>query len=249
MPTLRSSESWQTCAPEADTLREIVLDTETTGFKPEEGHRIVEVGCVELINHVATGQSFHRYVNPERDVPTGAFEVHGLSAEFLADKPVFSAIADDFLAFVDDAPLVIHNAAFDMAFLNFELKALGREALPEEQAVDTLQIARRKHPTGPNSLDALCRRYGIDNSGRTKHGALLDAELLAEVYLELIGGRQPNLTLVEQRVSTTVIAIERRTVRARPRPLAPRFSDDEDRRHRAFVETLGENAFWRRFLG
>lgn len=230
-------------------MREIVLDTETTGFKPEEGHRIVEIGCVELINHVATGRTFHRYINPERDMPSGAFEVHGLSQQFLADKPVFSAVADDFLAFVDGAPLVIHNAAFDMAFLNFELRTLRRPALPEEQAVDTLQIARRKHPTGPNSLDALCRRYGIDNSGRTKHGALLDAELLAEVYLELIGGRQPHLTLVEQHSTTTVVVTAHTVRRARPRPLEPRLSEDEDRRHRAFVETLGERAFWRRFLG
>jgi DNA polymerase III subunit epsilon len=230
-------------------VREIVLDTETTGFKPEEGHRIVEIGCVELINHVATGRTFHRYINPERDMPNGAFEVHGLSEQFLADKPVFSAVADDFLAFVDAAPLVIHNAAFDMAFLNSELKTHGRPALPEEQAVDTLQIARRKHPTGPNSLDALCRRYGIDNSGRTKHGALLDAELLAEVYLELIGGRQPHLTLVEQHSTTTVMVTAHTVRRARPRPLEPRLSEDEDRRHRAFVETLGERALWRRFLG
>lgn len=230
-------------------MREIVLDTETTGFKPEEGHRIVEIGCVELVNHVATGRTFHRYINPQRDMPTGAFEVHGLSEQFLADKPVFAAVADEFLAFVDSAPLVIHNATFDMAFLNSELKTLGRPVLPEEQAVDTLQIARRKHPTGPNSLDALCRRYGIDNSGRTKHGALLDAELLAEVYLELIGGRQPHLTLVEQNAPATATAAESRPHRARPRPLAPRLTDEEDRRHRAFVATLGEKAFWRRFLG
>jgi len=230
-------------------LREIVLDTETTGLKPEEGHRIVEIGCVELLNHVATGRTFHRFVNPERDVPSGAFDVHGLSAQFLADKPVFSAIADDFLAFVDGAPLVIHNAAFDMAFLNTELKGSGRPELPGEQATDTLHIARRRHPTGPNSLDALCRRYGIDNSGRTKHGALLDAELLAEVYLELIGGRQPHLTLVEQHRSTTIVIAEHRVHRARPRPLEPRLTAADDLRHRAFVATLGEKTLWRMVLG
>jgi DNA polymerase-3 subunit epsilon len=216
-------------------LREIVLDTETTGFKPEEGHRIVEIGCVELINHVATGRTFHRYINPERAMPSGAFEVHGLSEQFLADKPVFSAVADDFLAFVDAAPLVIHNAAFDMAFLNSELKTLGRPALPEEQAVDTLQIARRKHPTGPNSLDALCRRYGIDNSGRTKHGALLDAELLAEVYLGLIGGRQPDLGLVAMVASRRLTIVRERQIRP-PRPHGP--SAEELAAHAAFLAQL-----------
>ena len=176
-------------------MREIVLDTETTGLDPAGGDRIVEIGGVELVNHMPTGRSFHAYINPERDMPAEAFAVHGLSAEFLSDKPKFREVAPDFLAFVGDATLVIHNASFDMKFLNAELGWIEAETLPWSRAVDTLDIARRRFPGALNSLDALCRRFGVDNSGREKHGALLDSELLAEVYLELMGGRQPDLTL------------------------------------------------------
>ncbi|MBD3666369.1 MAG: DNA polymerase III subunit epsilon, partial [Kangiella sp.] len=184
-------------------MREIVLDTETTGISPDEGHRLVEIGCVELENHMPTGRTFHVYINPERDMPEGAFKVHGLSEEFLSDKPKFAEVADDFVAFIADAPLVIHNAAFDMGFLNAELKRSGRQVLPPSQAVDTLAIARKKFPGAQNSLDALCRRFNVDNSNRVKHGALLDSELLAEVYLELIGGREPGLSLAAETASGT----------------------------------------------
>ena len=176
-------------------MREIVMDTETTGFDPESGDRIVEIGGVELFNHVPTGNVYHQYINPERSMPQEAFEVHGLGDDFLRDKPVFSKIAQDFLDFVGDAKLVIHNASFDMKFLNAELKWIGKPALPWEQAIDTLAIARKKFPGSPASLDALCRRFNIDNSSRTLHGALLDSEILAEVYLELIGGKQPDFAL------------------------------------------------------
>ncbi|MEK9725249.1 MAG: DNA polymerase III subunit epsilon, partial [Rhodospirillaceae bacterium] len=176
-------------------MREIVLDTETTGLDPKSGHRIVEIGCIEIVNQVPTGETFHQYVNPERDMPDGAFQVHGLSEEFLSDKPVFAKIAADFLAFVGDSNLVIHNAAFDMGFINAELEATGREPLAMERAIDTVSMARRKFPGAPASLDALCKRFQIDNSNRQLHGALLDAGLLAEVYLELIGGRQRGLGL------------------------------------------------------
>ena len=174
-------------------MREIVLDTETTGLDPLRGDRLVEIGCVEIFNRMPTGQTFHRYINPERDMPKEAFDVHGLSAEFLADKPLFSAVADEFLAFIGDAPLVIHNASFDIGFINAELDKVERSPIPRERLVDTLLLARRKHPGVSNRLDDLCSRYAIDNSHRTKHGALLDAELLAEVYIDLIGARQSQL--------------------------------------------------------
>jgi DNA polymerase-3 subunit epsilon len=177
-------------------MREIVLDTETTGFEPSEGHRIVEIGAVELLNHMPTGKTYHQYINPERDMPVDAFNVHGISEEFLADKPKFAAVGQEFLDFIGlDAKLVIHNAAFDMKFLNFELQKAGLAKIANDRAVDTLMIARRKFPGSPASLDALCRRFNIDNSSRTLHGALLDSEILAEVYLELIGGRQPDFGL------------------------------------------------------
>ncbi|MDR6769407.1 DNA polymerase III subunit epsilon [Azospirillum sp. BE72] len=175
-------------------MREIVLDTETTGFKPEEGHRLVEIGCIELVNHLATGERFHVYLNPERDMPPEAFAVHGLSTEFLADKPLFNDVAADFVSFIGDSPLVIHNAAFDMHFLNWELKIAGYPVMPKDRAIDTLLMARQKFPGSPATLDALCKRFGVDNSNRTLHGALLDAQLLAEVYLELLGGRQTGLS-------------------------------------------------------
>lgn len=172
-------------------MREIVLDTETTGFNPDKGDRLVEIGCIELVNHVATGNHYHQYINPEREVPEDAVRVHGLTYDFLKEKPVFADVAQGFIDFIGSDPLIIHNAAFDMKFLNFEIKLLGRPEIPYERAIDTLAMARKKFPGSPATLDALCRRFAIDNTSRTLHGALLDSELLAEVYLELIGGRQP----------------------------------------------------------
>jgi DNA polymerase III subunit epsilon len=224
-------------------MREIVLDTETTGLDPFQGHRVVEIGCVELVNRFPTGKTFHCYLNPERDMPTDAHAVHGLSAEFLKDKPLFADVVEDFLTFVGDAALVIHNAAFDLAFLNAELERLARPMLGRERLLDTLMLARRKHPAGPNRLDDLCARYSIDNSRRTKHGALLDAEILAEVYLELIGARQAQLGLGEAAADGTG-AIRLVAVRARPTPLAPRITEAERMSHLAFVATLGPNALW-----
>ena len=197
-------------------MREIVLDTETTGLDPYQGHRLVEVGCVELINRIPSGQTFHRYLNPERDIPAEAFSVHGLSSEFLKDKPPFAEIAEDFLAFVSDARLVIHNAGFDIGFLNAELERAGHRPLARDRLVDTLLLARRKFPGGSNRLDDLCVRYSIDNSRRTKHGALLDAELLAEVYLELIEARQAQLGLSVVAVATAGPSAG--TARLRPTP-------------------------------
>ena len=225
-------------------MREIVLDTETTGLKPADGHRVVELGCVELLNRIPTGATFHVYLNPGRDMPVEAFAVHGLSSDFLKDKPRFAEVADDFIAFIADAPIVAHNASFDHGFLCHELKLISRPGISFERVVDTLMLARRKHAAGPYSLDALCARYGIDNSRRTKHGALLDAEILAEVYLELIGGRQATLGLaddIELPESSIDGAI---VVRTRPEPLEPRVSEAEREAHRAFIATLGENAIW-----
>lgn len=222
-------------------MREIVLDTETTGISPQDGHRLVEIGCLELFNHVATGKFFHTYINPERDMPEGAFRIHGLSEEFLSDKPKFAEVADDFLEFIGEDPLVIHNASFDMGFINAELKQIGRPSLPMARAIDTLEIARRKYPGAQNNLDALCRRFNVDNSGRTKHGALLDSELLAEVYLELMGGRQPGLVLQRELAAKTGEKVARA---ARPAPLPSRLTDEEREAHDAFVASLGENALW-----
>ena len=229
-------------------MREIVLDTETTGLDPLTGDRVVEIGCIELYNRIPTGQTFHRYINPERDMPTAAFDVHGLSAEFLKDKPPFAEIADDFLAFVGDAMLVIHNAAFDAAFLNSELERVGKSLIARERLVDTLLLARRRHPGGSNRLDDLCARYGIDNARRTKHGALLDAEILAEVYIELIGARQAALGL--EMIATEKAGDRERItiVQVRPVPLVPCISAEDVAAHRAFVATLGPNAIWRDYL-
>ena len=182
-------------------MREIVLDTETTGLDPFQGHRVVEIGCIELVNRIPTGQSFHRYLNPEREVPSEAVAIHGLSTEFLKDKPFFAEIVEDLIAFIGDAPLIAHNAVFDLAFLNAELERAGKLLLARERVLDTLLLARRKYPGAPNRLDDLCARFAIDNSHRTKHGALLDAELLAEVYLELSGGRQRDLGLAPELAS------------------------------------------------
>jgi DNA polymerase-3 subunit epsilon len=204
--------------------REIVLDTETTGMDPEDGHRLVEIGCVELLNHVPTGKHLQFYINPERDVPVEATAVHGLTGDFLADKPVFSQIYSEFLAFIGDAKLVIHNAEFDMKFINAELRSVGHEPIPWPRIIDTLQMARRKFPGSPANLDALCRRFGIDNTERTYHGALLDSELLAEVYLELLGGRQHGLGLLaeKEKEETSVVKAQRKTRAQRPaRPHAP----------------------------
>jgi DNA polymerase-3 subunit epsilon len=224
-------------------MREIVLDTETTGLDPLRGDRLVEIGCVELLNHIPSGQTFHVYINPERDMPQEAFNVHGLSAQFLSDKKKFAEIAEDFLAFIGDAPLVIHNAQFDIGFINAELERAAQRPVGRERLVDTLLLARRKHPGVSNKLDELCKRYGIDNSKRTRHGALLDAELLAEVYLELMGARQASLVLNESREEIRVGGDQPR--RQRPMPLASRLSEDDRAAHEAFVASLGDKAAWK----
>jgi DNA polymerase III subunit epsilon len=229
-------------------MREIVFDTETTGLDPFQGDRLVEIGCIELVNRFPTGKAFHCYFNPERDMPEQAFKVHGLSIDFLKDKPLFGAKVDELIAFLgDDAALVAHNAMFDLGFLNAELERAGRGAVNRERIVDTLLLARRKHPGAANRLDDLCVRYAIDNSRRTKHGALLDAELLAEVYIELIGARQAQLGL-SQTAAPVRVAGEPIVVRERPVPLAPRLSVDERAAHRRFIATLGENAIWRDYI-
>jgi DNA polymerase-3 subunit epsilon len=221
-------------------LRELVLDTETTGLDPNDGHRIVEVACLELINHLPSGRHFHKYVNPDRDMPTEAFNVHGLSEEFLKDHSSFADIAEEFLTFIGAEKLVIHNAGFDLKFLNAELRFAGQPSIDHGRAIDTLSMARRAFPGAQASLDALCRRFGIDNSARTKHGALLDAELLAEIYLELVGGRQPDLSL-----SQTAKSMQNtETVTVRP-PRPHQASDAEQSAHQAFLETI-PNAIWKR---
>jgi len=243
-------------------MREIVLDTETTGFEPEQGDRIVEIGAVELFNHMPTGKTFHKYINPQRGMPDEAFGVHGIGPDLLEsprpakpgevtlkDKPVFAKIGQEFLDFVGDAKLVIHNAAFDMKFLNAELGWLKLPQLPWEQAIDTLAMARKKFPGSPASLDALCRRFGIDNSTRTLHGALLDSEILGEVYLELIGGRQPDFALSAMSSNnssgSTTDAEDWRPM-ARPARLPPRLTEEEAAAHNAFVDALGDDAVWKK---
>jgi DNA polymerase-3 subunit epsilon len=223
-------------------MREIILDTETTGLDPAKGDRIVEIGCVELLNTIPTGRTFHVYIDPERDMPEEAFRVHGISSEFLAGKPVFSAIAADFLAFIGEAPIIAHNAEFDVRFLDAELKRLGLPVIRPDGIIDTLALARRKFPGGANSLDALCSRYGIDTSRRAKHGALLDAELLAEVYAELMGGRQTSLLLGQG--AAVVNLVEKSLLRTRPEPLAPLQNGVELEQHRAFVLSLGSSPVW-----
>lgn len=221
-------------------MRQIILDTETTGLDPEDGHRVVEIACIELENCVPTNRMFHRYVNPERSMPRDAQQIHGLTEAFLADKPKFAEVVDELLAFIGDAPLVIHNARFDIAFLNEELKRLGRSCLMVDTAIDTVELARRKFPGAPASLDALCRRFGIDNGARVKHGALLDAELLAEVYLELIGGRQPGLELLAGAAPADTPVRPQVQLR-KPRPHAPTL--EEQAAHAAFLESI-ENPVW-----
>jgi DNA polymerase-3 subunit epsilon len=234
-------------------MREVVLDTETTGLDPAEGHRIVEIGAVELWNHLPTGRTFHRYLNPERSVPTEAFEVHGLGDDFLRDKPFFAQVAQELRAFIEGARLVIHTAAFDLRFLNAEFSRLGLASLPPAAALDTLAMARARFPGAPASLDALCRRFGVDLSARTRHGALLDCELLAEVYLELVGGRQPDFGLSVQAAPQPGATAQSGVADAdwrpgpRPRPLAPRLSDAEKALHMQLVEGLGPTALWLRY--
>jgi DNA polymerase-3 subunit epsilon len=229
-------------------MREIVLDTETTGLDPNKGDRLVEIGCIELLNRIPTGATFHAYLNPDRDMPAEAFAIHGLSIEFLKTHKRFADVVDDFLAFIgDEAPLVIHNASFDHGFLCAELKRHNRALISRDRLVDTLALARRKHSAGPYNLDALCGKYGIDNSRRTKHGALLDAEILAEVYLELIGGRQAQLVLAENTGTRSKSVDGVAVVRARPAPLASRLNDADRAAHAQFVASLGENAVWRNY--
>ena len=239
-------------------MREIVLDTETTGFDPEQGDRIVEIGAVELWNHMLTGKTYHQYINPERGMPAEAFGVHGIGPDLLdppqkpvpgaitlADKPVFAKTGQKFREFVGDDKLVIHNASFDMKFLNAELRWMGASEIPMDQALDTLAIARKKFPGSPASLDALCRRFNIDNSNRTLHGALLDSEILAEVYLELIGGRQPDFALSHRTAAKGAVGQSQEwRPTPRPTPLPSRLSDAERAAHSEFVSELGGDAMW-----
>ena len=229
-------------------MREIVLDTETTGLDPLRGDRLVEVGCIEIFNRMPTGQTFHRYINPERDMPAEALAVHGLTTEFLASKPLFAEIVDEFLEFIADAPLIIHNASFDVSFINAELDRIKRPAIARDRLVDTLLLARRKHPGVSNRLDDLCSRYSIDNSRRTKHGALLDAELLAEVYIDLIGARQSQLILASETRDIRVGGVGEMPRRQRETPLLPRVTEEDRIAHRAFVATLGDKPIWNEFL-
>lgn len=230
-------------------MREIVLDTETTGFDAEGLDRIIEIGCVELYNYIPTGETFHVYINPKRDVPIEAQNVHGITTEFLKDKPLFREIADDFLSFIQGDRLIIHNAPFDMGFLNAELARVKRPILEMTRVLDTLALARRKHPAGPNSLDALCKRYNIDNTSRTYHGALLDSELLADVYLELSGQRQARLELTSNRAGhATMNHVEDQATHKRPKPLPSRLSKAEELAHKAFLKAMKERPIWKDYL-
>lgn len=227
-------------------MREIVLDTETTGLDPLRGDRVVEIGCVEMVDRRLTGRTFHQYINPQRDMPQEAFDVHGLSAEFLSDKPLFGDIARAFIDFIGDATLVIHNATFDMAFLDAEFQRLKLPLIPRELVVDSLMLARRKHPGARVSLDELCARYGIDSSRRTKHGALLDSELLAEVYLDLISSRQSQLILADE-IPAMAGGITDTPRRTRPVPLLSRVTEEDRVVHRAFIAQMGDKALWNQF--
>jgi DNA polymerase III subunit epsilon len=229
-------------------MREIVFDTETTGLDPGQGDRLVEIGCIELVNRFPTGKTFHCYFNPERDMPAQALAIHGLTGEFLKDKPLFAHKVDELIAFLGEAQLVAHNAMFDHGFLNAELERAGRGGVSRERMVDTLLIARRKHPGGANRLDDLCVRYAVDNSRRTKHGALLDAELLAEVYVELIGARQAQLVLSQATVPVQGAGGEAIVLRERPAPLAARLTEAARAAHRRFIASLGERAIWRDYV-
>ena len=227
-------------------MREIVFDTETTGLECLSGDRLIEVGCVELLNHIPTGRTFHAYIHPRRRISTAALLVHGLTDEFLSKHPCFEEIVEAFCDFVADSTLIAHNASFDRGFINMELGLCRRALMEEHRFLDTLVLARRRHPNGPNSLDALCARYGIDNSARTKHGALLDAEILAEVYLELLGGRQATFLLGSVGSGRAAAAVVR-PVGLRPRPLPPRLTQAEVQAHGAFIAQLGPDALWGRY--
>lgn len=231
-------------------LREIVMDTETTGLDPKRGDRLIEVGCIELVNRIPSGREYHQFINPEgREVHPDAERIHGISAASLADKPPFSAVADAFLEFIGDgASLVIHNANFDMGFINMELDRIGRPPITPDRVIDTLAIARRKHPAGPNTLDALCKRYGIDNSKRVKHGALMDSSLLADVYVELLGERQARLSLAKSTSESAAVVVNFGKAKQRPAPLPPRLTPQDEAAHVEFVKTLGPNAVWRKYL-
>ncbi|KZK95959.1 DNA polymerase III subunit epsilon [Pseudovibrio sp. Ad46] len=234
-------------------MREISFDTETTGLNPLDGDRLVEIGGVELINFIPTGRTCHLYVNPQRDMPEEAFRIHGLSAEFLSDKPLFVDVADEFLDFVGDSRLVIHNAPFDMGFINMELGRCNKPKIPNTQVLDTLKLARRKFPTGSVSLDALCSRYGVDNTKRVYHGALLDAELLAEVYLEMNGGKQKNLGLVPDDEAIDLDKLndepkKRDAAKQRPNPLSPSLSEEEIEAHAKFLAGMKSDPAWNKYL-
>ena len=229
-------------------MREIILDTETTGLDPRNGDRVIEIGCVELINHIPSGRHFHRYLNPERAVSLEAARLTGIEESFLADKPRFAAVVDELLEFIGDAPIIAHNAEFDLAFLNAELQRAGRPGFSNERLVDTLLLARRKHPTSPNSLDALMSRYQIDARRRTLHGALLDAELLAEVYIELIGGRQPDLVFGDEATVTRITIGRPVAIAPRGEPRLFRVSEAEMAAHRAAIEIIGAGAIWQSYF-
>ena len=229
-------------------MREVILDTETTGLDPRKGDRLVEIGCIEIVSRIPTGREYHCFINPERDVPAEAEKVHGLSTDFLKDKPLFRKVAREFLQFIGDDRLVIHNAQFDIGFLNFELERAGLGSIAMDRVVDTLALARRKHPAGPNNLDALCKRYGIDNSKRTKHGALVDSLLLAEVYVELLGERQAALGLQSNGQPTAGSARRGKSVaKQRPQSLPPRLSGNDIADHRAYIDKLGAKAIWLKY--
>ncbi|HEY4941084.1 MAG TPA: DNA polymerase III subunit epsilon [Rhizomicrobium sp.] len=231
-------------------MREVVLDTETTGFEPSDGHRIVEIGCVELEDHLPTGRNFQAYLHPDRLVPAETTRIHGLTDEFLADKPKFAEVAEALLEFLGDAALVIHNASFDLKFVNSELHRIGRPPIPPARAIDTIEIAKARIPGARYSLDELCKRFAIDLSARTKHGALLDAELTAQVYLELVGGRQRKLSLGPVETAAAPSGLDMRVARLRPEPLPPRLSADEQEAHAAFVANeLGKDPVWKTAAG
>lgn len=233
-------------------MREIALDTETTGLDPDDGHRIIEIGCVEIINKSPSDNKFQKYINPERDVPAEAYAVHNISDEFLVDKPLFKDVVDEFLEFVGDSPIVIHNSDFDLKFLNFELKKIGYNPIAENQVIDTLRLAREKLPVGPYSLDGLCNRYKIDKSKRTKHGALLDSELLAEVYRELCGGKQTALEFSSESVASKsqndqIATKNQGAVKVRPNQLESKLTDQEKLAHAEFIKGMGDSAIWRQY--
>ena len=228
-------------------MRELVLDTETTGLEALGGDRLIEIGCVEIINYIPTGRTFHAYINPKRAVSLEAVQVHGLDDAFLRDKPCFEEVVEAFTDFVGDSRLVAHNAAFDRGFINMELGRCSRSHLEEHRFVDTLMLARRRHPNGPNSLDALCSRYGIDNSSRTKHGALLDAEILAEVYIELLGGRQATFVLGPTVKIISSAGTGAEMTRSRPVPLKPRIGEADRAAHAAFIREMSKVPLWDRY--